>query len=67
VKSIPQQAWVTRGLTAALAKRRIIASTTPYAVSYARVTPSLLNDPADVAHMIQALTQIARGRRSAAL
>ena len=51
----------------ALAKRRIIASTTPYAVSYARVTPSLLNDPTDVVHTIQALTQIARGRRSAAL
>ncbi len=27
----------------------------------------LLNEPADVVHTIQALTQIARGRRSAAL
>ena len=28
---------------------------------------SLLNEPGDVVHTIQALTQIARGRRSAAL
>ena len=31
-----------------LAKKRIIATTTPYATSYARLAPGLLNSPADV-------------------
>jgi len=31
-----------------LAERRVIATTTPYATSYARLAPGLLNSPADV-------------------
>lgn len=42
-----------------LASRRIIATTTPYAVSYARVTPGLLNDEAEVDATIKAISALA--------
>jgi selenocysteine lyase/cysteine desulfurase len=35
-------------VVARLAKKRIIATSTPYATSYARLAPGILNTPADV-------------------
>ncbi len=37
-----------RQVVDALRQRRIIASTTPYATSYARVTPGLLNSAEEI-------------------
>ena len=44
---------------ARLLERRIVASTSPYAVSYARLAPSLVNDEADVDAAIRELRSIA--------
>lgn len=42
-----------------LLARRIIASTSPYAVTYARLAPSLVNSPAEVDEALRALRAIA--------
>jgi selenocysteine lyase/cysteine desulfurase len=42
-----------------LLERRIIASTSPYAVSYARLAPSLVNTPEEVARAARAVHDIA--------
>lgn len=42
-----------------LAEKRIIASTTPYAVSYARLTPGLLNDEKQIEEVVAALRGMA--------
>jgi selenocysteine lyase/cysteine desulfurase len=41
-----------------LLARNIVASTTPYRVSYARLAPSLLNDPAEVDAVLRAVREI---------
>ena len=42
-----------------LLARRIVASTSPYAVSYARLAPSLVNTPAEVDEALRAVRAIA--------
>ena len=42
----------------ALLQRKIIASTSPYAVSYARLAPSLVNSPGEVERAIAAVREI---------
>ena len=42
-----------------LDEMRIIASTTPYRISYARITPSLLNSHEDVDKTLAAIRQLA--------
>jgi len=42
-----------------LEEHRIVASTSPYAVSYARLAPSLLNDEAEVETCLKALAEMA--------
>jgi selenocysteine lyase/cysteine desulfurase len=42
-----------------LLARRIIASTSPYAVTYARLAPSLVNTPAEVDEALRAVSAIA--------
>ncbi len=42
-----------------LAEKRIVASTTPYTVSYARLTPGLLNDEEQIERVVTALRQMA--------
>lgn len=44
-----------------LVERRIVASASPYAVSHARLAPSLVNDAADVDRALGAVAAIARG------
>jgi selenocysteine lyase/cysteine desulfurase len=44
-----------------LAEKRIVASTTPYTVSYARLTPGLLNDEKQIEAVLAALHEIAAG------
>jgi selenocysteine lyase/cysteine desulfurase len=46
-------------VVAALRKENIIASTTPYEVSYARLTPGLLNDEKDIERAAAAVAKIA--------
>ena len=43
-----------------LLARNIVASSTPYHVSYARLAPSLLNDPGEVDAALRAVRGIAR-------
>jgi isopenicillin-N epimerase len=43
-----------------LFERRIIASTSPYKVSYARLAPSLVNTPEEVDAVVVAVRAIAR-------
>ena len=43
----------------ALLERKIVASTSPYAVSYARLAPSLVNSPEDVDAAVKAVGAIA--------
>jgi selenocysteine lyase/cysteine desulfurase len=43
----------------ALLAKKIIASTSPYAVTYARIAPSLVNTPAEVDEALQAMRGIA--------
>jgi selenocysteine lyase/cysteine desulfurase len=42
-----------------LRERKIIASTSPYATSYVRVAPSLLNSEADVEAVLRAIRALA--------
>lgn len=42
-----------------LLEKKIVASSAPYAVSYARLAPSLVNDPAEVDAAIRAVREIA--------
>ena len=42
-----------------LLARRIVASTSPYAVSYARLAPSLVNTPAEVDEALRAVRALA--------
>lgn len=42
-----------------LEEHKIVASTSPYAVSYARLAPSLLNDEAEVETCLKALAELA--------
>jgi selenocysteine lyase/cysteine desulfurase len=42
-----------------LLAKKIIASTTPYAVSYARLAPSLVNNPAEIDTTLKEIQQIA--------
>jgi len=42
-----------------LHQRKIIASTSPYAVSYVRLAPSLVNTPEEVAQATRAVHEIA--------
>ena len=41
-----------------LLARRIIASTSPYAITYARLAPSLVNTPGQVEHAVRAVREI---------
>jgi selenocysteine lyase/cysteine desulfurase len=43
-----------------LAEQRIIATTTPYKISYARLTPGLLNTPAEVDRAIAAVGDVSK-------
>lgn len=43
----------------ALAEKRIIASTTPYATSYARLAPGLLNSPEDIERVLGEIRALA--------
>ena len=43
-----------------LAAKRIIASTTPYSVSYARLTPGLLNNPEEVDRTLAEVRELAK-------
>lgn len=47
------------GIVKQLLARRIVASTSPYAVSYARLAPSLVNTPAEVDEALRAVRAIA--------
>lgn len=47
-----------RAVVEALHERRIIASATPYATMYARLTPGLLNDEQDVEHALGAIADL---------
>ena len=42
-----------------LAERRIVASTTPYSTSYARLAPGLFNNPAEVDAVVAAIAELA--------
>jgi selenocysteine lyase/cysteine desulfurase len=42
-----------------LLERRIIASTTPYGVSYARLAPSLLNTPEEIEATLREIRALA--------
>jgi hypothetical protein len=42
-----------------LARKQIVASTSPYAVSYARLAPSLLNDEAEVEACLREVAELA--------
>jgi selenocysteine lyase/cysteine desulfurase len=42
-----------------LLARNIVASTSPYSVSYVRLAPSLLNDPTEVDAALRAVREIA--------
>jgi selenocysteine lyase/cysteine desulfurase len=44
-----------------LRERKIIASETPYATSYARLTPGLLNSPDEVDRAVAAVASLAKG------
>ena len=48
-----------REVVEALRQRRIIASTTPYATSYARLTPGLLNSPEEIETALAAVRALA--------
>jgi selenocysteine lyase/cysteine desulfurase len=48
-----------RQVVDALRQRRIIASTTPYATSYARLTPGLLNFPEEIETALRAIRALA--------
>jgi selenocysteine lyase/cysteine desulfurase len=54
VDGVPTPEVVTR-----LFEKKIIASAAPYAVSYARLAPSLVNDPAEVDAAVRAVREIA--------
>jgi selenocysteine lyase/cysteine desulfurase len=43
-----------------LMERRIVASTSPYRTSYARLAPSLVNDEHEVDQVVQAVREVAR-------
>jgi len=47
-------------VVAALKEKRILASTTPYPVSYARLTPGLLNSEQEVAATLRAMAELKR-------
>lgn len=47
-----------KAVVEALLERRIIASTTPYAATYARLTPGLLNDEDDVERALEAIAEL---------
>lgn len=49
-----------RAVVKMLLERRIIASTSPYKVSYARLAPSLMNTPEEVDAVVAAVRAIAR-------
>jgi isopenicillin-N epimerase len=44
-----------------LLERRIIASTSPYAVSYVRLAPSLLNSPEEIEMTLREIRAFASG------
>lgn len=46
------------GVVQALANKRIIATESPYAISYARVTPGILNTPQEVDKTIAAVASM---------
>jgi selenocysteine lyase/cysteine desulfurase len=48
-----------RDVVAKLREKNIVASTTPYAVSYARLTPGLLNRESDLERTVAAVKRIA--------
>jgi selenocysteine lyase/cysteine desulfurase len=49
-----------KAIVEALFARKIVASESPYAASYARLTPGLLNDPDEVDQAVAAVKAIAR-------
>ena len=46
-------------VVAALAKKNIVATTTPYRVSYARLTPGLLNSEEEIETTLRAVRELA--------
>ena len=50
-------------VVAALRAKKIIASTTPYAVSYARLTPGLLNNEMEIDAAIDAVASLCKALR----
>jgi selenocysteine lyase/cysteine desulfurase len=54
VRGVPPQQVVDD-----LLRRGIVATVTPYAQSYARVAPSILNTPAEIARALRALASLA--------
>ena len=51
------------GVVTALRNRRIVATTTPYSPSYARLAPSLVNTMHEVDKVLEAVDSLARGPR----
>jgi isopenicillin-N epimerase len=47
------------GVVTALRQRRIIATTTPYSPSYARLAPGLVNTPSEVDKVLEAIQSLA--------
>ena len=48
-----------------LLARRIIASTTPYATTYARLSPSLVNSPEEIETVLREIRALANVSKSA--
>jgi isopenicillin-N epimerase len=49
-----------------LLERKIVASTTPYGISYARLAPSLVNTPQEVDATLRAIRALASSRSGSA-
>lgn len=54
-------AMTPNAAVARLLERRVVASASPYATSYIRLAPSLVNSPADVDAALTAVRSLARG------
>lgn len=50
-----------KDVVARLQAKKVIASTTPYQVSYARMTPGIWNTPADVDEALRQVRALAGG------
>lgn len=53
------EGWSPEDVVSRLRKQNIIATTTPYAVSYARLTPSIINTPEEIDTALRAVHELA--------